>query len=235
MFGLKRKEEEKPHVVPSSWIERATRAHEFTPDIQELERYTDCLVFLYNEAMEGRRANEAILDGSSYIVPAYTLDTNLSLWNKNLGRASFPIALSGVKRRPRDKFLSSRELSKLRPCDSEDVIPGRIRGELYLIRPALIKRLDEYVLNGVQFQRKRIRVIVPHISRREGCDIKAVHVVRAFFYEGIRDYWLEQLDCGVRYSIFPTRSSEEFKYLKAYYEYQQSDLSPSTVSQMYQL
>jgi hypothetical protein len=222
MFGLA-KRKEVVHTVPLSWVERATRENPFTPDIQSLERYVDCLVFLYNEAMEGFRANASVLYGSQSIVPAYTLDSNLSLWNKNLGKAGFPIALSGIKKCSSSNLSSTKELHKQSPWKLDDVTPGRIKGELHLVTPVSIKRLDEYVLNGVQFERKRVRVLVPNLlTKPDGSKVQSVHVVRAFFYQGIRDYWYDQLDCGVRYSIIPTSSSHEFKYLKTYYDYKQN-------------
>ena len=157
----------------------------FTPDFLWLERHEWRILFVYDEMMHGRKLYDLIKDESINLGKAFTDDDNFVLWKKKLGEETFPIAVQGCP------------LGKQR----------RIKGEIHAIRPHLFWNvLDKRMLNGIEFRRERVKVLVPYhyiSDENKGQTIdhnEFIHRLSTFMYVGNRTYWEPQFDGGYSYS-----------------------------------
>lgn len=113
----------------------------YTPDIMYLERRPYHLVFACDETMKAWPKHNLL--GEEKVetkVHAFT-HSKFTLVKKNLGLLSSVIPL------------------KLR---LQAVPWARIRGELYAVKTKDLIELDNYKLNGVEFQRYRINLLIPY-------------------------------------------------------------------------
>lgn len=188
--------------IPRPWDEPATA---FTPDFMWLERHEYVLLFVYDELMRNRRHYDELIGKDSLsLAAAFTYDRDLALWKKKLGDETFPIPLLGADRVYRGAGITSKKLHKMVPDDLGPGLLARIKGELHAVRPhAFWNGLDKHYLNGVEFQRQRVKVLVPYRLQLDGVGVDHnvyVQEVRCWMYIGIKDYWRNQLDGGMYFT-----------------------------------
>lgn len=213
MFGLALKASVpavKPQLVQQTWIDRALNKTKYTPDIASLQMKKEVFVFVYNELMSDHSPHHKFFGDSPFQGKGYTLDS-YSMWKKNLGNESFPIALKGLTQGPGQTRISSRKLRDINPAYTSDVKLGHIKGEVYKVTPDQVIQLDERSENTVQFNRVQTQIVIPHYV----CDVvgdkiipKATTFIRhAYMYLGNLNYWHDLLDNGVFYSVVKQRET----------------------------
>jgi gamma-glutamylcyclotransferase (GGCT)/AIG2-like uncharacterized protein YtfP len=221
MWGLKK------FAVPGlKWINDVHARTKFTPDLLEIESTETQLLFVYNELMAGRSKYLELMGLHAHLeATAYTQEPNWVLWKKDLGALSFPIALPGVDH---GKVHLQKQHIQL-PFPTRGTA-SKIKGELYSIASTSIKEIDNYMLNGVQFQRKKIRLVIPYHEieigeeRDDNGSVCSYHntpkayIVRAWFYEGRPEHWDPILDYGYSSRIVGLYPSEK-TYLNNHYYY----------------
>lgn len=159
------------------WLEDHTPSM-FTQDTWVLERSEYQLVFIYDQMMSNHRMNYILEGHSKLLGSAFTKRNNYMLWKKKLGLGTYPIplrephAVSGLMGTP---------------------LTARIKGELYRIKSVRIhEALDSFKTNGVEFRRKRVKLLVPYRYQRGNVGVDAeefLHEVEAWMYEGRKTYW----------------------------------------------
>lgn len=183
MLQVLKKFFDKQEPVNCEWLAKLDHN---TPDIWQLQQYTRQLVFVCDDLMTGGINNELVSAGSfiprAFHPSCYTTH-NYTLWRKDLGEYSFPVALpasykpSGFVRWP--------------------VEPAPIRGELWSIRPSQFILLDKHRQNGVQCVRKRVEIRYPYRTVAYDKERPLPHIsdqtyfttVEAWMYIGDPNYW----------------------------------------------
>jgi hypothetical protein len=153
---------------------------QFTPDLHRLTQHYIQLLFVMDQLTVDHREllNEdvALKLGYGFTAEKY------SFWRKRLGRESFGIPLEH--------------------CKFHAVPVARIKGTLYAVSvPQFYEKLDFYYQNGVLYERKRIRTVIPYVKERIKGDgtveiDKRSTFVWAWAYLAVKDYWHPQLDAG---------------------------------------
>jgi hypothetical protein len=155
----------------------------YTFDMWKLQRYAKQPLFVCDQLMQTQRMHNMI-EGSQFRGTAFTANPNWIMWKKKLGLGTFPIPMR---------------------VPMGDTPMGRVRGELYLVDSKRIKELDKYKLNGVEFRRKPVDLLVParHLVRVVNADhnyewqaVDRVVKLSAWMYVGRFKYWEEFLDAG---------------------------------------
>jgi hypothetical protein len=145
---------------------------EFTPDYEELWDSRGWPVFEYGQFKLKMPKHKKL--NAEFLTPAFTVQ-KCPMWTNNRAEDTFPI---GAK------------------CH----VPGfsapraRIAGELYLVPTQSIPFLDTHYRNGVEFERKSVKLIVPTLNER-GDPTE----LRAFMYVGKKDYWKPAIDWDMHY------------------------------------
>jgi hypothetical protein len=166
------------------WFLKKNIQGRFTPDFWQLQQKQNHHVFVYDNVMKDHHKH-VLIDEAPFLGVAFTLQAKYMMWKKDLGVESYPFVLEGVAR-------SSRIV----------VEPSRIKGELYDLTPEQVIKLDGYMYNTVQFNRIRLKVLIPHFNRHGVNLVKEVGpAVEAWFYLGIKDYWEDLLDGGYQYPM----------------------------------
>ena len=157
---------------------------------------------------------ETSLTGRHPLYAGYTQD-KFHLWNKNLGKMSYPVALK-------------EQVSGF--YNGEKQPPAKIWGELYAIRPSQFILLDSLRDNGVQFIREEVIITVPMDqivwSKRQPIPKNGNDQLWRFpaqMYIGAQQYWDDQL-AGIFPSdpFIPQFSSR--KWLGNFYRYKPKKL-----------
>jgi gamma-glutamylcyclotransferase (GGCT)/AIG2-like uncharacterized protein YtfP len=133
-----------------------------TPDLFRLEHSEFHRLFEYGE-MKKDMPKHTVLHVDP-ICTAYTVE-KLPLWTHNQGEGTIPFAAR----------INLPSLIVPRP---------KVCGELYQITKDKLIELDNLRLNGVSFERKRVKLIVPFLDP-EGDPIEC----RAWMYVGKKKYW----------------------------------------------
>jgi len=191
-----------------------------TPDVLALQQFKRHLVFLPCNLQQGKAYHSLLTDSPEYQGVAYTRGKYM-MYVKQLGNESFPIPLPGV---------AERKVIRTRLNDHFDPPSARIRGELYWVSPdCLMENLDNHKLNGVEFARKRIEVVLPYkdpitqVNRDTG-QLEAnfsgekTWIYSAWFYEGVEDYWDKQIDAGYLFKPGTLYQSRK-KWMDKFYEF----------------
>lgn len=187
--------------------------HKHTPDLWKLEQFAFQNIFVSDDLMTGKKHHSIIKDAAYSGEPihpvCYTFD-KFTFFKKDLGEHSFPVSL------PWDY----RPTSHLR----WPVVPARVKGELYTIRPKSFIELDKLRLNGVQFHRQRVRVVLPYREVRfdkkhilPNITDDYILTTTAWMYVGAPKYWDDQIggifqSCQVDTNTFdqPKKWIDEF-------------------------
>lgn len=189
-----------------------------SPDVWFLEQFQYQLFFFPDEMMQGRRQHNIIKDvalGGEPLHPGCFTASKYTFWKKDLGVESFPIALP-------ETYQPSNWLRK-------PPVAARIQGELYAIRPHIIwKKLDILRHNRVQFQRRRVDISIPYKEVRYN-DVRPLPIVsdvyvrsvRAWMYEGIPDYWDDQIgDMFIVKEMNQYEFDQPQKWIDKYYKFE---------------
>jgi len=162
------------------------RQNILTPDIWKLEQSQFQNIFIPDDMMMGNINNHLIADaareGTKPTHPAcFTLE-QFTMFEKDLGEHSFPI--------PMPKDYEPSGYFRVRPR------PAKIKGQLYTIFSQRIKKLDIHRQNGVQFQRIRTLIHLPHRQVKFSKERPLPEISREYFrsveawmYVGIPSYW----------------------------------------------
>lgn len=161
---------------------------EYTPDRLWLERHPGVLLFVYDETMRSRSLYH-LIEESVYLGVAFT-SPDWTLWKKKLGEETFPIALNGQSVGKTDRKGIRQE--------------GRIKGEVHLVQPHVLwNTLDRRMLNGIEFRRERVKVLMPYHIQTKGVTIdhnEFIKELRVHMYVGVPEYWNNQLDDGFSFT-----------------------------------
>lgn len=204
---------ELPH---DNWFTYLHDSSKFTPDIAKLEQYSHQLYFACDETQAGHFQHKYIQDGE-FKYPAFT-QQSFNYWDGGPVLGAVPMKATGYQ----------NALPNFPPI-------AKIKGMVYKITvPELIK-LDSYKENTVQFQRERIRLIVPHralkwVHDREaekdqfdfiaenslGLTKERVAIIRAWMYIGRPEYWDKVIN-AFDFSSVPTHMSNQRRWCPEYY------------------
>lgn len=176
-----------------AWTEEQNDIAYHTPDMWKLEMHENQLVFLYDEYMYGRSQHKVLTSFAERMGTAFSFD-EYTMWNYQNTQGITPVVM--------------KSMYHINPA-------RKVKGELYSLRPKYIRDLDILKQNGVQFRRKRIRVIVPSkpevwVKERDGMkrlfqDKKAStsswfslplenRFFDAWMYFGVDKYWTPKID-----------------------------------------
>jgi hypothetical protein len=168
-----------------------------TPDVLRLQQRSNWLVFLCCELQHRigsieNQAHQQWLEEGFQVWEGFTKE-HFTMWKNDLGKLSHPVVFK------REGRLSA-------------VSHNKVRGNIVRMRTPRLIKLDGERQNGVQFQRVRVQVSVPHFAlipvkdrsshqRLHGGnyvkgDYQAVpceQLVWAWMYIGRPEFWLEDL------------------------------------------
>lgn len=170
----------------------------YTKDYLWLESKEWHLFFVCDDLMRRHSRHEKFMkEDTEYKAGAFTESDEFSMWKKKVGTESFPIPLIGYRwSAPTMVEQKDETRTKISIMELNATRTGRIKGELYLVRPSVLVNLDKYRENGVQFTRKRTKILVPY-RPQEGSttvnDEEFIHQVKAWMYIGELDYWQDLL------------------------------------------
>lgn len=164
----------------ATWCRQQKRYNPYTPDLPALEQRERHWVFICCD-LKLRLPRDYMIEREPDVSSAFT-EKSFVMWKKKLGNQSYPIPLENTFDDPFGQHP-----------------PLRIQGELYLLTPSQIILLDNLRLNGVEFERKRVKIIVPF---RKGRLYKTfTKRVEAWMYIGRSSYWDELIDGGYMFNI----------------------------------
>lgn len=229
-------------IVPSYGYSTPDRAEvyqeymqtQYTPDVSVLEEYEWQLFFAVDELKKDHFKHSMLGDEAEYKCPAFT-QQDMQFW-----QAASPMN-SPV---PMEAGLSSI-VKGFAPA-------AKIKGQVYKIRPQqIINILDKDRQNGVEFIRKRVRLIVPYRmvvwvkdhnldpdfgSAGEFCRSDYLHksikhtkervgIIRAWMYIGNPNYWDKLISA---YDNIPVETfhAKNRQWCKTYYHIRRPDLPP---------
>lgn len=203
---------DKTNETVTAWAHQ----NQHSPDLWRLMQYQRQWIFIPDDMKMGHRHHKLISEESASGVdpfhPACYTRKNYTLWKKDLGTESFPIA-----------FEESFKPSNFVRWPPE---PARIMGELYAIRPSQFILLDNHRQNGVQFIRKRVDISIPYVEARYSKEkplpvLKdCLHTLQAWMYLGVPQYWDPLLG-----GVFDTHSLPLYEHetpriwMKHFYKY----------------
>jgi len=168
-----------------------------TPDLQKITRYAWQNVFICNECQRGQRSFDKLgyYDGDPRytdvhrLAAGFTLDQNYVMLKRPLGKETFPVPLVVNE----DEVMGRNTHL---PSTIFGTPASKISGMLYSIRPYNLIELDNYMLNTVYFERKRVvievRYRVPIADSGRLSDYVLTEQVPAWMYQGKRDFWLNE-------------------------------------------
>ncbi len=202
---FKRKQEQSQEApITINWSDFARTARQkllFTPDMATLQESAFQLMFFYEEIQRDHPKYDLIAGNSAYAYTAFT-HTPFHLCHSRLGKET-------------QAFLIEDKL--------KDIDQAKVRGEIHIVRPPAILKLDEYKANGVQFERKRIRVMIPYHqvvapdlssvttdaekkavwgSKNPKVMLQKTAFLDVWTYVAITDHWVPLLDGGYHYKCY---------------------------------
>jgi hypothetical protein len=186
----------KDYKVPSQeGFAQMNEEAKYTPDLWNLTRRQRHNLFVCDEFMMGLPRHSEISEDAVRCAVAFT-SKDFCMWKKKLAEASFPIVLP--------------------PTGTEHTSwkPARVKGTIYSVPSKTLIKLDTFKLNGVQFSRQRLDVVIPNrrLTVVKGRELRSIawHEIPVGFdhvpvwaYIGIPQFWEDQLDGG--YSFSPVK------------------------------
>jgi hypothetical protein len=200
----------------------------YTPDIAILEQHEWQLYFACDETQLGHHKG-SLLGESVYKMPGFT-QKPFNYWDPKVPfLPPIPMEAKGF----RNPMPFYPEIAK-------------IKGQVLLIRPQTFLKLDEYKEQGVQYRREKARIIVPYRKIRSltdhpslpttdievelaaglGLTFERVHVIRAWMYVGIPEYW-DKLITAFDYGAVQTYESKSRLWCPTYYQYRRPPKPPA--------
>ncbi len=192
--------------LPQGWLDEYKEDFKYTPDIRTLEMGRRWFVFEYGECMEGKRDHKTLMDSGRAVRVghAFTKFSNLIMYKKQLGEYAYPVVLGRMPRYPKMQYRIQ-----------ENTLPGRIKGDLFLMEGVdQIVLLDMARENGVAFRRIRMEILFPYFDGKQ----EQLTSCPAWIYIGLKDYWDNLIDGG--YSATPVR---RFKHVNRGGDYVMGD------------
>lgn len=172
----------------------------FSPDLWKLEQHEYQLLFVPDQFMSRHPLHSVLLRHVYRNKPVasscFTAEDSWGFWKYRLGKQSFPIPLINHNRSQTFRNMF-----------------GRIKGEVYAVRPYLFYDLDFYYQNRVEFVRHRTNIVVPYTKRinypyKDGVmemeTPELTDTLRCWFYIGVQDHWKDMLDGGMNFSPVKT-------------------------------
>lgn len=198
-----------------------------TPDLAELEN-SECHPLFVCCDLKTHNHNHSKLKGMKRISWAFTQHP-FSMRTMDKGPNSYPIPMLGSERRKKVPYVP-------------------IRGELYSVTNAKLVELDEFRKNGVEFERKRVTIIIPFkqiwfkdqriaensmVKKHRTADgnlkispvvgtskfaFQGVFRLDAFMYVGCADFWSQLFDDGYLFPVTPMFETNT-ELIKRCYDY----------------
>jgi len=221
-----------PSAHEARWLTEQAR---FSPDLGYLEQYEFQLLFAPSDFRLGYIRHGLIEDGVP-LCGAYTQQT-YEYWLQEVG-----LPQGGTERIDIPMRKDGPHVIRYSPP------PLKIKGEVHAIRPWQFLGLDTFKRNTLQFRRQRVNVLVPY---RVKSDVpldqdgnpysipsalahknyqfeapEKVHVLRAWMYVGMPEYWNDLLDAGFRgfKTVNHHVSRSKRPWLKEYYDFPKHSL-----------
>jgi hypothetical protein len=216
LFGTT--EDFEQHGITPDVIAQLSESCRKSPDLGELEQYEFQLLFAADRTQRGCSEYSMIEESVYTGYYGYTLD---KFCYYRL-RDGLPIPM---------RATSDLRLPRFPP-------PLKVRGEIHAVRPHQFRELDNLKDNGVQFQRQRVDLLIPHrpvykiperysngkpiplMTDQYSLGVERVVPIKAWMYIGVPDYWDELMDAGYNSSSFFT-TVENYKddrvWLQEYY------------------
>lgn len=221
-------------TTAQAMLTQALEDTKFTPDVSTLEEYEWQLYFAPDETKKDHLKHDLIGSDRQYKFPGFT-QQNYHYW----AHAA--------------PFLPPIPLVPAAPVNLLPFFPpvAKIKGEVYAIRPQRFLELDKYKQNGVEYQRQRIRLIVPYRkvlwlkdhnldpsfgvqdvfsrSRYTGNSTKTseeyVAIIRAWMYIGKPEFW-DPLISAYDYTSVETFYAKSRRWCEQYYNIRRPPLPP---------
>lgn len=194
----------------------------YSPDLGKLEQYEFQLLFCPDETQRGY-SQYPLIEDSAFVCHAFTQKL-YNYWQQ------------------RDGQLIPLEASA--PAVVKYFPPSlRIKGELHAVRPYQFRQLDIYKGNTVQYERKRVKLLVPYreVMKEDYIELggkplppalqgkkgtlspEQVAVVRAWMYVGRDEYW-DSILSPFNFKAVQHHTSRR-EWLKEYYSYPKREIS----------
>lgn len=210
--------------LPEEEVRALIEQARYSPDLGYLEQFDYMLLFCPDD-LRSTCLNHKLIEESAFMATAYTRK-NFNYWVQTVGDSRTPIPMEAT----------GTQLVRYFPP------PLKVKGELNLVSTHQFKDVDTEKRNGVQFQRKRVDLIVPFrgLIYKENVDEdptraipdclrgkeipilqpERVAIVRAWMYVAKPEYWNDVLDAGFSRAfqtcnIYKSRRS----WLNEYYSY----------------
>lgn len=200
------------------WLNESVRN---SPDLGKLEQYEFQLLFCPDETQRGY-SQHSIIEDSAFVCHAFT-QRPFEFWQQRDGQV-IPLESEG------------QGVVKYFPP------PLKIKGELHAVRPYQFRHLDIYKDNKGQYDRRRVKLLVPYREviqqdyfDEDGKELplclqgkkgilgpEQVHVVRAWMYIGISSYWNPILT-PYAFKAVQTHQSRR-PWLREYYSYPRREI-----------
>lgn len=205
-------------------------ATKYTPDVWKIQQYTHQLIFVFDHMKKNHLRNSLLGPGAVLRWPAYTL-RRYHLWQPPT---------------PFEHYISTEATSNLPRFPS-----AKIRGEIWKIPSDNLLALDEEYSNTVEFQRQRVRMIVPsrtvefvkdhtidpdfgvmdlnatHRRDYTGSSVKTsserVALVRCWMYIGKSSFWDPLISAYDGYKPVETFEAKQRRWLNQYYYIRRPD------------
>jgi hypothetical protein len=211
-----------PSVQEARWL---TDRMKYSPDYGWLEQFEYQLLFSPDDTKQNH-SHHCLIEDSAFVATAYTTHS-FNYWCMEAGEDRIPIPMQNDNPKHTIRYFPP---------------PLKIQGEIHAVRPYEFLGLDTYKRNGVQFQRKRVNLILPYreilqeeyifdgptdyrplpmcLKGKKGAlTPEKVYIIRAWMYIAMPEYWDNLLDGGFR--GFKTVNYYESRrpWLKEYYVY----------------
>lgn len=215
-----------PSVHEARWL---TDSVKHSPDLGYLEQFEYQLLFCGDDT-KLNHSHHCLIEDNQFIANAFTSNYfnywQLETVNKHDQLERLPI--------PMQTTILKHTVRYFPP-------PLKIAGQLFAVRPYQFRELDNYKQNRVQFQRKRVNLIVPYRPRwyKTNDELEPtqklpkalqgtkhyilgderVFIIRAWMYVGRPDYWDNLLDAGFRGFKTVNTFESRREWLRDYYAY----------------
>lgn len=201
-----------------AWFDFARMAAKYTPDIAVLEQHSWQLYFACDETQIGHLKHNLVGE-HEYKLSGFT-QQSFNYWAHQAPfLPAIPMEATGYK----------------------NVMPGypdiaKIKGQVLAVRPQAFLTLDEYKENGVQYLRKKVRIIVPYRALRKitdhpglptndiefmkdglGLTFERMCIIRAWMYVGVPAFWDSQIS-AFDYTSVQTYNAKNRPWCKTYYQ-----------------
>lgn len=203
----------------AAWLKYAQEETRYTPDVARLEEHGLQLYFACDETQKGHLKYDLVGE-NTYKCPGFT-QKSFNYWDCEIPFSPpVPMEATGFH----NAMPNYPDIAK-------------IKGQILLIRPEALLKLDEYKENGVQYRREKARILIPYralnylhdvhklpddcaqvLSSKLYLTVEKMHVIRAWMYVGIPEYW-DKLISAFDYRSVQTFEAKNRTWCRTYYQY----------------